>query len=1023
MSLLLYEKIKEIVLRYPDKPALVHGDRIHNYNQIDVESEKIEKILYKTIGTSKNVVILMDKGIELIESILGTLRSGNIFVPLDATFPENRLKMMSDIVTPSCILTQSIYLEKSISIVKTMEEKPNIILSDKVEIDGINTYGINIICLQDYKFELDKLPEIPFNKHCYIYFTSGSTGKPKAILGRQKSLSHFIEWEINEFGIDSEFKVSQFTGPSFDPFLRDVFVTLYSGATLCIPESSEIVLDPRSVLDWIETNKITLIHMVPSLFKVMVLALREHRVLENLKYILLSGELLRGNDIKDFLEVYGSKVQLVNLYGPTETTLAKMFYRISPEDAEKTVIPVGNPLPGAQIMILDEQLRSCDNGVVGEIYIRTPYITSGYLNDKNLTKQVFIKNPFTMNPQDIIYKTGDIGKVLPNGNLEILGRKDNQVKINGVRMELGEIESVILKYTYIKDVVVVTKGEPEKYLCAYFTSNQIVNVDEIEEYLDLELPMYMIPAQFIQLEKLPLNANGKIDRKALAGLQVNVNGENLNVKSRNLTEQKISNVWKEVLNLDHISIDDNFFTIGGNSIKAVQVISMLSVDFKINLNDIFKHRTIRKLGEHITLKKDNLQGVFDKVKDLMNTDPFSSSVDEVLEKEMTEYKEVCERYSNVNLETTSQYKNILITGATGYLGIYLVQQILTNTKYSIVVLVRGESHLDAENRFFDKLRYYFDEELVNKYRDRVVVINGDITDKKLGLTDELYSDISKIVDCVIHSAANVKHYGEYKDFHISNVLGTEFILDFALSGEKKDFYHISTIGIARGSVADRKEVLYTENNHDIGQKIDSVYAMSKLEAEKRVLEARNKGLNANIIRVGNLVFNSNNGRFQDNIADNRVYSLVKAFIKLKMIPDVNRKLLELSFIDYTSKAIILLLTIENLKNETYHVYNPYVSTFSELGHMFKAVVPEIDLCSSDKFYDFIKENHQDEEMRTYIDSLLVHSRAFEDADESEFKILCDKTVTILKRMGFEWTKLNIDHVDKMLKYCREVQFI
>ena len=407
----LQGQIASVAHKWPDKIAIEFGDSKITYLQLELEANKIACFFENKLGGTKNVFIMMNRQPALVYSLLGIIKGGGVFVPIDPSLTENRLKSMLKEVEAQWVIADESALIKMNEIMKGMGRSINVLVmgSDKISDDEYSNLHIHFT---DESMVVDSLhikDEIR-NKQCYIYFTSGSTGKPKAILGRHRSLKHFIDWEIKEFGIDETCKVSQFTTLSFDPSLRDIFVPLCAGGTLCIPEYIDIILDAGSMAKWISTSKISLMHMVPSLFKILLEELNNSSDLEELKYILLAGEMVRGSDVKKFYEIFGNTVTLINLYGPTETTLAKAFYIINEHDVLKTSIPIGKPIDSTEIMILDKDLDKCEAGSIGEIYIRTPFISSGYYNNLEVTKTVFIRNPFSDNPQDIIYRTGDLGR-------------------------------------------------------------------------------------------------------------------------------------------------------------------------------------------------------------------------------------------------------------------------------------------------------------------------------------------------------------------------------------------------------------------------------------------------------------------------------------------------------------------------------------------------------------------------------------------------------------------------------------
>lgn len=612
----LNKRISNIAKAMPKKIAIECGEKSITYSQLEEISSEIGEFLYGFLNEKNNIISFLDKGPELIQTLLGIIKSGGVFVPIDPVFPDERISLMISEVESEWIITTTDKLNKVSEIINRLNRTINVLVLDGKE-KKINEYkNLNLFSINDFSpkknIDFDKV----INRYCYIYFTSGSTGKPKGVVGRHRSLSHFIEWEINELGVDETFKVSQLTPQCFDPFLRDVFVPLASGGTLCIPENRDILMNSNDLVKWINIRNISLIHMVPSLFRIVTRTIGSKECFKSLKYIALAGEMLKGNDIKPFFDLFGDRIQLINFYGPTETTLSKFFYRIKECDVERINIPVGKPISYTEGLILDNELKKCPVGNPGELYIRTPFISSGYYNMKDVTKKTFITNPFSDIKGDIIYKTGDLGRMLPNGNIELLGRIDNQVKINGIRIELGEIENQLLSHIDVDEAVVIAKEDinGNKSLCAYIVSEKEIKIGEMREYLSRVLPDYMLPSHFVKLEKMPLNSSGKIDRKALNEYKTELYRSNAYKEPDSILEKKIAAIWQEALGIERVGVYDNFYELGGNSLMIIKVQAEIEKLFpgKIKVTDLFIYTTVSMIAEFISRnenKKINIKSI------------------------------------------------------------------------------------------------------------------------------------------------------------------------------------------------------------------------------------------------------------------------------------------------------------------------------------------------------------------------------------------------------------------------------
>ncbi|MCK4258700.1 MAG: non-ribosomal peptide synthase/polyketide synthase, partial [Halanaerobiales bacterium] len=581
----------QIVDQFPEKIAIEYGKKSITYFELDQMSNSIANfILSKKLKKGARIGVILDDRIDYITLVLGILKSGCTFVPFDPSYPSKRLETMVDIVDFTLFFADQDNFSLVSSLFLSSEKKPEILEHSE-------------ITSKEQPNNRPPLQNEP-NDPIYIYFTSGSTGRPKGILGRYKGLVHFIKWEIETFQINENFRTSQFTTPSFDAFLRDVFVPLCSGGTLCIPESNDILLSANKLTHWINQSKINLIHCVPSLFRMILTNDLNAEDFQELKYILMSGERINPKDLRRWYSIFGERTQLVNLYGPSETTMVKTYYLIKEEDKNRASISIGQPMKGARVLILDDNLKPCQQEMVGEIYIRTPFMTLGYYKDPELTQERFIQNLYSNNPDDKLYKTGDLGRILANGNIELIGRKDYQVKIRGVRVELGDIESQLLTHEKIKEVVVIDKknADDEIYLAAYVVTEDKISAGELKEYLSDHLPEYMIPNYFFLMESFPLLPNGKIDRKALPEPDYRMTSGVEYVAPETEIEKKLTEIWSKILRVEEIGVKDNFFDLGGHSLKVTLVQSKISKELnaEISLRAIFESPTIEELAAIIS---------------------------------------------------------------------------------------------------------------------------------------------------------------------------------------------------------------------------------------------------------------------------------------------------------------------------------------------------------------------------------------------------------------------------------------
>ena len=586
-GVLIQHLLRRAALEYAGRVACEWKDRRITYAELERETGKLANYLHSS-GLAKGsiVAIALSEPPKLIEAVVSVLKAGCVFVPLNAAEPPQRLRAMIREVEPDVFIVDGETYE-SIAAASAGGAKP----------------AMAVVLGRPENFVADaRLAELPgspaaagcenppVDAHpddmCYVFFTSGSTGQPKGVAGRLGSLSHFIRWGIETFGVGPGSRLSQVASPTFDAFLRDVFIPLCSGARICIPDSRETVLDPRQLVRWIDERGLTLLHCVPSIFRSLIAQPLDAGMFAELRHIVMAGERLFPSEIRRWMEVFGTRVQLVNLYGATENTMAKFAYFIEEADGHAPFIRIGKPMPGAAAFILDDKGRCCPPGEAGEIYIRTPFLTHGYYGRPELTRQVFVRNPLRPDSDEIVYKSGDLGRLLPDGNYELLGRVDQQVKVRGFRVELGEVEARLKQHPSVLDAAVVLRGaEPEhQRLVAFVVAPAHPTAGELRRFVQEALPSHMVPAAVTLLDALPLTPHGKVDRAALSDADAAQPESDAEfVAPRSNAEEKLLEIWSRVLQVDNPGVNDDFFELGGHSLTATEMIAQIRAAFGVEL--------------------------------------------------------------------------------------------------------------------------------------------------------------------------------------------------------------------------------------------------------------------------------------------------------------------------------------------------------------------------------------------------------------------------------------------------------
>ncbi|MBD2772939.1 non-ribosomal peptide synthetase [Iningainema tapete] len=587
----IHQLFEEQVERSPDAIAVVFGEEQLTYRELNAKANQLAHYLQNLgVGPEVLVGICVERSLEMLIGLFGILKAGGAYVPLDPTYPPDRLALMLEDSSASVLLTQSKLVEKLL------------------------TNSTSVVCIdsnwEKISFHSEDNPstEVKPENLAYVIYTSGSTGKPKGVLIQHKSLVNYTTAAIALYEIDKCDRFLQFSSISFDVSAEEIYTTLTSGAMLVL--RTDAMLDSISIFchKCIE-EKITVLAIPTAYWHELTVFLSQEKFAlpPSLRLVIIGGEKALTERWKTWQECVG-QVRLVNNYGPTEATIGATIYDLS---AAKTSALIGRPIYNLQTYILDRYQQPVPIGVPGELYIGGDGLARGYLNRPDLTDEKFIPNPFCNQPGSRLYKTGDLVRYLPDGNIEFLGRIDHQVKIRGFRIELGEIEAVLSQHPDVRETVVIARENIAggKQLVAYVVPHQqaaLTNSD-LRRFLKEQLPEYMVPSAFVVLESLPITPNGKVDRKSLPAPEIRLELEQSFVAPRTLIEEVLAGIWVEVLKVERVGIHDNFLELGGHSLLAIQVISrmrdILGVEFP--LRSLFEAPTVIELAQYVETQQQN----------------------------------------------------------------------------------------------------------------------------------------------------------------------------------------------------------------------------------------------------------------------------------------------------------------------------------------------------------------------------------------------------------------------------------
>lgn len=592
----IHQMFEEQTERTPNNIAVIYEDITLTYRQLNEKANQLAHFIRSLTDMRPDTLIALclDRSEKMIISILAILKAGAAYVPMDPNYPDDRIKYMLEDTKTKLLITNEIYKER----LENLDQK------------------IYVFAVDDSSSENEVEKQLSGNiinntgseNLAHVIYTSGTTGQPKGVMSKHTGVVNRIKWFNDSHVLQESDRILQKTPYVFDVSVWELFWANWFGACTVFAKP-EIHKDANAIINLIKERNITIVHFVPSVLNVFEEILEENfkqeepkdNLLSSLRKIFCSGEALSLTQVQKVHQLLPN-VEIHNLYGPTEASIDVLYYNCS----NKTIAAVylGKPIDNTTAYILNDRLTPLPIGTEGELYIGGVGLARGYLNKPALTEEKFIKNPFQTKEEkqlgynEILYKTGDLVRWSPDGQIEYLGRNDFQVKINGFRIELGDIETVLCSFEEIKQSVVIAKEkEGKKYLIGYYLADKKLEEKAVLYHLKKKLPEYMVPSILVYLQEIPLNINGKLDRKALP-LPEFVNDQNY-VEPNSELEKKLCSIWKEVLNLERLGITDDFFRIGGDSLNAVRLISRIRKELgvKINLRSVFDAPTIEQLSE------------------------------------------------------------------------------------------------------------------------------------------------------------------------------------------------------------------------------------------------------------------------------------------------------------------------------------------------------------------------------------------------------------------------------------------
>jgi amino acid adenylation domain-containing protein/thioester reductase-like protein len=978
------ELFEEQVQKTPNKIAVVFKNEKLTYKQLNEKANQLANYMknHWNIKNQDKVAIFVKKSLESIISIIATIKLGAIFVPIDIEYPEDRIEYILNDSKAKVVLTLKEFEDK----IKTKIPKINIDIQNDIYRNKDISNPTNKIIPEDI---------------IYIMYTSGSTGRPKGVMVKHRNVVRLVR-NTNYIDFSKCERILQTGSIVFDACTFEIWGALLNGLSLYIIKKSEL-LDTNILEQYLIQNKIDTLWLTAPLFN--QLSEEKPYMFKKVKYLLTGGDVLSPRHI-NMVRNANPNIIIINGYGPTENTTFSCCFTI--DKNYETSIPIGKPIANSTSYIVSKNGKIQPKGVPGELWVGGDGVSKGYLNRKDLTAEKFIPNPFGKGK---VYKTGDLVKLLPDGNIDFIGRLDNQVKIRGFRVEISEIDNVVKQYPGVSKLFTLVKEmNGSKVLITYFTAERVINIQDIILFLQERLPLYMIPQYIMQLDAIPLTINGKVDKTKLP--MPIVETKNKYVAPENDVQKQLCEIWCRIFNMKKVGILDNFFELGGDSLLAIRLqTEALKQNININYSDIFEYQTIKSLSEKNQSKK------FYKIDEKYDY----SKINELIK---------INNIANIEKENKEEkIGNLLLFGATGFLGTHILDKYLSSTDGKIYCLVRRKNNEDSEQRLKSILNFYFENKYDEEFGKRIFVVYGDITKENFGLEPKEYELLGKKIDVVVNSAALVKHFGDFEMFKSINVIGTKNIIKYCKKFDKK-LYHISTMSVAGISAIDEdienddERVLFGEDNFYIGQNLNNAYVYTKFEAEKAILEEISKGLQACILRMGNIFNRVSDGKFQINVSENAYVSRIKSILNLGVI---QKRFLEhsLEFTPVDSSAEAILTIMKNNPNfNILHLFNTKLINFPNLVAILNNLGYNIQLVHDSEFADKVKEFLKDETLKNQIAGLIP------DLKKNKTLSIVAKTLPnayfttlYLKSIGFEWPEIDKEYVEQFLIYFKKIGYI
>ncbi|KAI8369256.1 L-aminoadipate-semialdehyde dehydrogenase [Radiomyces spectabilis] len=999
--------------KHPERTCIVETSEtpgapqiVYTYQQIHHASNLVAHYLLDNgIQREDVVMIYAYRGVDLVVAIMGVLKAGATFSVIDPAYPPARQEIYLSVATPRglIVIDQAGQIAPSVrEYIKKEQQVVCEIPSLRIQpnghvLGGAASNGQDIFDASRDRAAQNTNVVIGPDSIGTLSFTSGSTGIPKGVRGRHFSLTHFYPWMAQEFGISSEDKFTMLSGIAHDPIQRDIFTPLFFGAELHVPTSEDIGV-PGKLAEWMHRSQVTITHLTPAMGQ--LLSSHAQNEIPSLRNAFFVGDILTKRDAAR-IQKYAPNVAVINMYGTTETQRSVSYYVVPARSShpaflssQKEVIPAGKGMVNVQLLVVNrhDRTKMCGVGEIGEIYVRAPGLAEGYLRLPDATNEKFIPNWFVKDPnaqdehieavvqgdawkefykgkRDRMYRSGDLGRYRPDGNVECTGRADDQVKIRGFRIELGEIDTHLSQHPLIRENCTLVRRDKneEQTLVAYFVPEKNADaelgsatendeetynetdvrsrrryrklVKSVRDYLKQKLPSYAIPSVFVPLVRMPLTPNGKVDKNALpfpdtAQFQSSASPAPAAALSQlpemSQNEQIIHSIWQKLLPSPDpvIGLDESFFDIGGHSLIATRLVFEIRQQFQVDapLGLVFAEPTIRGLAREVSKLQDS---------DLLLDKDEEAEKQPVPEKEAVDYAADVEKLAAEYLQSTypalaaqsNAERIIVLTGATGFLGAFILARLLSYEKTRVVCIVRAKDAATAHDRV--KQTAVNHAVWDDAFESRIEAVCGDLASERLGLSNADWDRLAQ-ADVVVHNGALVHWVYPYHQLRAPNVIGTLWAMRLASDQKQKSFHFVSSTSVLDSNYYVEKGSCVLESDDLEGSRtgLTSGYGQSKWVAEKLIMEAARRGMPATIIRPGYILGDSHTGVTN---TDDFIWRLIKGCIELGYVPAISN-VVNCCAVNYVASVVAGAAFYDNQSSQlgVLQVTHPLNFTFNDL---------------------------------------------------------------------------------------------